>query len=150
MRHGGYCFSRFSGSLWRATRRPGTWVLGRNARPLVSKKRKRCENLVDLEKSEKMRLLSLSEASIQKRTSTLKFARSPCTDPSGLSITNSARVHRVTPFAFLRKVRIPISIALCMYNITYTGQKITWTWGICTRRAGKLHRTHSPMYRRLQ
>ena len=32
-----------------------------------------------------MRLLSLSEASIQKRTSTAKFARSPCTDPPGLS-----------------------------------------------------------------
>ena len=28
-----------------------------------------------------MRLLSQSEASIQKRTSTAKFARSPCTDP---------------------------------------------------------------------
>ena len=40
-------------------------------------------NLVDLEKSLKMRLLSLSEASIQKRTSTAKFARSPCTDPPG-------------------------------------------------------------------
>ena len=33
----------------------------------------RCENLVDLEKSEKMRLLSLSEASIQKRTSPPQF-----------------------------------------------------------------------------
>ena len=30
-----------------------------------------------------MRLLSLSEASIQKRTSLVKFARSPCTDPPG-------------------------------------------------------------------
>ena len=30
-----------------------------------------------------MRLLSLSEASIQKRTSTVKFARSQCTDPPG-------------------------------------------------------------------
>ena len=28
-----------------------------------------------------MRSLSQSEASIQKRTSTAKFARSPCTDP---------------------------------------------------------------------
>ena len=33
----------------------------------------KCENLVDLEKSEKMRLLSLSEASIQPRTSLSKF-----------------------------------------------------------------------------
>ena len=39
---------------------------------------------VDLEKCEKMSLLSLSEASIQKCTSTVKFARSPCTDPQGL------------------------------------------------------------------
>ena len=31
-----------------------------------------------------MRLLSLSEASIQKRTSTAKFARSPCTDRPGI------------------------------------------------------------------
>ena len=34
---------------------------------------RRCENLVDLEKSEKMRQLSLSEASIQPRTSLQKF-----------------------------------------------------------------------------
>ena len=33
---------------------------------------RRCENLVDLEKSEKMRQLSLSEASIQPRTSLQK------------------------------------------------------------------------------
>ena len=30
-----------------------------------------------------MRLLSLSEASIQIRTNIVKFARSPCTDPPG-------------------------------------------------------------------
>ena len=30
-----------------------------------------------------MRLFSLSEVSIQPRTSSLKFARSPCTDPPG-------------------------------------------------------------------
>ena len=34
-----------------------------------------------------MRILSLSEASIEKRTSTLKFARSPCTDPPGAPLT---------------------------------------------------------------
>ena len=33
-----------------------------------------------------MRLLSLSEASIQKRTSTAKFARSPCTDLPGIQL----------------------------------------------------------------
>ena len=31
-----------------------------------------------------MRLLSLSEASIQERKGPVKFARSPCTDPPGL------------------------------------------------------------------
>ena len=33
-----------------------------------------------------MCLHSLSEASIQKRTSTAKFVRSPCTDPPGLRV----------------------------------------------------------------
>ena len=46
---------------------------------------RRSEHLVDLEKCRKIHLLSLSEASIQRRTSTLKFARSPCPDPPGSS-----------------------------------------------------------------
>ena len=57
---------------------------------------RRSENLVDLETWGKMRIRSLSEASIQKRTSTVKFARSPCTDPPGVTSLHSpfSRVHQ--------------------------------------------------------
>ena len=39
-----------------------------------------------------MRLLSQSETSIQKRTSTAKFARSPCADPPVFSLVRRASV----------------------------------------------------------
>mgnify|MGYP004113497241 CR=1 FL=1 len=40
-----------------------------------------------------MRLLSLSEASIQKRTSTAKFARSPCTDRPSSNNPGTLKIH---------------------------------------------------------
>ena len=52
-----------------------------------------------------MRLLSLSEASIQKRTSTAKFARSPCTDAPGslLRGRNSMRTNSSSTGCGVRK-----------------------------------------------
>ena len=78
---------------------------------------RRRENLVDLEKSEKMRLLSLSYLSIQPRTSPVKFARSPCTDPSGFGSGASSF------FVWLLHSRDFMRVMLRLHIFTEVGKK---------------------------
>ena len=54
-------------------------------------------NLVDLEKCCKMRLFSLSQLSIQPRTSPLKFGSRPASDPPDRGRINSRGYGKVRP-----------------------------------------------------
>ena len=83
--------------------------------------RERCKGVhcVDLGESFPTSIYLQNLASIQPRTSPVKFARSPRTDPPGMVEA------RLMGTAATRR-----------------------TWGICTRRAGKLYRARSRLYRR--
>ena len=100
----------------------------------------RIANLVVLEKCCKMRIWVQKSASIQPQTSSLKFARSPCTDPPGETLA------QYDPFWCRQTAEVHLWMGLVVTSTTRSDGKATANIGSWredrTARKSRLHWRH--------